>query len=562
MNINVQILPDDNHTLPSGQPDLVSGSVWENDRFVTGTELTSLFARASSLEDASRLCSRLTGRFRWIRIQGNSVWLAVDHLQSMPLFYTVDGNTVRISSTSGAIADSMDDSQPDPLLAAEYLVLGYITGDETLMRAIRQVEPGTLVEISGGGNGRPVHTRVHRYMDYAHDYSDESREQFSRELDDIVMQTMEKAIRYADGRPVILPLSGGYDSRLIALSLARLNYPEVHCISYGAKGSPEMNLSKKVAEELGFRWTGVQYTKEKWRDWFGSSERRAYYRKASREARIPNIQELAAFGELKENRMVPDHGVVMGGHLGDALVGGKGLYDSYTYREHPETNPETIIRHILHYHYYLWDWSPYRSGLEPWFRKRILDDLGDIEQYPDSPSACEMWNIRERQARFIVTVGRLYEFFGYDFWMPFCDQDYFRFWLTVPLRFRHDKSLYTSYIDGLSPMKAATHQPEKPVLALREAIRNTPFFNTARNLYQGWNRIRRKQHEYERHPMAWYGIMDPDDFKTLFTGRENINSFQSLELLRTLLENGYLSPDCILRKATGSLPRMERSDLS
>lgn len=560
--MNVQILPDIIDSLQHGQPDIASGAVWDENRFVTGTELTKLFAQASTVADASRLCSRLTGRFRWIRNQGDSVWLAVDHLQSMPLFYTVDGNTVRISSISGAVTDSLDKPQPDPLLAAEYLVLGYITGHETLMPHIRQAEPGTLVEFSGGGNGRPVRTTVHRYVNYVHAYRDESRERFSRELDEIVMQTMEKAVQYADGRPIILPLSGGYDSRLIALSLARLNYPEVHCISYGAKGSAEMNVSRKVAGELGFRWTGVHYTKEKWRDWFNSELRRAYYRKASREAGIPNIQELVAFGELKENRMVPEHGVVMGGQLGDALVGGKGIYDSYTYREHPETNPETIIRHILHYHYYLWDWSPYREDLEPWFRKRILDDLGDIERYPDSPSACEMWNIRERQSRFIVTVGRLYEFFGYDFWMPFCDQDYFRFWLTVPLRYRHDKNLYTSYVDGLSPIKTATHQPEKPVLALREAIRNTPLFGPARSLYQKWDRRRRKQREYQRHPMAWYGIMEPDDFKSLFTGRENINSFQTLELLRTLLENGYLSPDSILKNASGSFPGLESASRS
>ncbi|TVQ72335.1 MAG: asparagine synthase [Balneolaceae bacterium] len=562
MNMNVQILPAGRHSLPARQPDIVSGTVWHDDRFVTGSELTSLFARASTVADASRLCFGLTGRFRWIRIQMDTVWMAADHLQSMPLFYAVDGNNVRISTTPGAVAASMDDPQPDPLLAAEYLVLGYITGNETLMRHIRQVEPGTLVEISGGRNDQPVRTTVHRYMNYAHTYRDATREQFTRELDDVVTQTMEKAVRYADGRPVILPLSGGYDSRLIALSLARLNYPEVHCISYGTKGSAEMNLSRQVAGELGFRWTGVHYTKEKWRKWFHGAQRRAYYRKASREARIPNIQELAAFGELKENRLVPDHGVVMGGHLGDALVGGKGIYDSYTYRERPETNPETIIRHILHYHYYLWDWSPYRAALEPWFRKRILDDLGDIDRYPDSPSACEMWNIRERQARFIVTAGQLYDFFGYDFWMPFCDQDYLRFWLTVPLRYRHDKSLYTNYIDRLSPNRIATYQPGKSVLALREAIRNTPLFSPARSLYQKWDRHRKKQREYHRHPMAWYGIMEPDDFNALFTGRENINSFQSLELLRTLLENGYLSPDCILRSATGSLSGIEPADRS
>jgi asparagine synthase (glutamine-hydrolysing) len=550
--MNVRLLADKKQMQRHAQ-DVVSGVLWQGSHFVTGGEMAELFAGVSKIPEAQRLCSGLTGRFNWVRIHPDSVWLAVDHLQSMPLFYSVDGDTVHIGSTPGQIADTMEDAPLDPVIAAEYLVLGYVTGRQTLVRNIRQVEPGTLVEISRNPDGDGLSANVHAYMDYVHTYRDASREQFSRSLGDIVDQTMDRAIRYADGRPIILPLSGGYDSRLIALSLARMEYPDVHCISYGKQGSPEMQLSRQIAEELGFRWTGVHYTPDLWRKWFHSDERRRYYRDASREARIPNIQELVAFGELKAGGLMPGDGVVMSGHLGDALVGGKGLYDSYTYREHPETSAETILRHVLHYNYYLWDWSGHAGRLGPWFRQRILSDIGDPDKYPDSPSACEMWNIRERQARFIIPVARLYEFFGYDYWMPFCDQDYMRFWLTVPLAYRHDKGLYTSYIDGLSQLRASVHQPEKPVLKLREAIRSTPVFRPARALYQYWQKSRRLKHEYDRHPMAWYGILEQDEFKALFTGRENINSFQSLELLRTLMENGYLSPELILSRAAASL---------
>ncbi len=550
--MNVRLLLDEERMHPAAR-DVVSGVLWHGGHFSSGSEMAALFAGQSTVAEALQFCSGLTGRFQWIRIHPDSVWIAADHLQSMPLFYCVDGDTVYIGSTPGIIADATGNSAIDPVIAAEYLVLGYVTGRQTLVRDIRQVEPGTLVEIVSTPDGGGLSVNVHAYMDYVHKYRDASREQFSRDLGNIVDQTMERAIRYADGRPIILPLSGGYDSRLIALSLARLKYPDVHCISYGRKGSAEMQLSRQIAEELGFRWTGVHYTPDLWRRYFHSDDRRRYYRHASREARIPNIQELVAFGELKAGGLLPDEGVVMSGHLGDALVGGKGPYDSYTYREHPETNADTILRHVLHYNYYLWDWSGHARWLGPWFRQRILADIGEPEKYPDSPSACEMWNIRERQARFIIPVARLYDFYGYDYWMPFCDQDYMRFWLTVPLAYRHDKGLYTSYIDGLSSIRTSVHQPEKPVLRLREAIRSTPIFRPAQAIYQNWQKSRKLKHEYDRHPMAWYGFLDQDEFKALFTGRENINSFQSLELLRTLMENGYLSPGLILSRAAGSL---------
>jgi len=549
MKLNVQLLPKNRHELHSSPPDLVAGAIWNQNRFLSGQEMAGLFAETSTVSDATRLCSGLIGRFCWVRVLPDTVWLAVDHLQSLPLYYALDGDNVLVGTIPGKIADAMDNKQIDPLLAAEYLVLGYVTGKETLMENIREVEPGTLVEIRRSHDHDALHAKIHQYKEYVHTYQNASRDQLTHDLDDIVLQTMKRTVEYADGRPIILPLSGGYDSRLIALSLSRLHCTDVHCISYGTKNSAEMKLSHQIAEKLGFSWTGVTYTSDNWQRWFHSNKRRDYYRQASREARIPNIQEFVAFGELTGHGNIPSEGVVLGGHVGGVLVGDKGVYDNYTYRENPETRAETILQHIFHYHYYLWDWSEYNEQIGPWFRDRILNSIGDLRRYPDSPSACEMWNLRQRQPRFIVAATRVYEFFGLDYLLPFCDQDYMRFWQTVPLAFRHDKGLYTDYIERLAPFSTKTHQPEKPVLKLRATIRNTPIFRPAQSLYQKWNKRWKLKNEYSRHPLAWYGIMEPKVFHSLFTGRENINSFQSLELLRTLMENGYLMPDMILSQA-------------
>ena len=551
--MNIHIVLDDENRWLGHQPDRVSGSFLVDGRFVRESDVTGTFGSINRAEEAIGVLQELKGRFRWIRSQPGHVILAVDHLRSLPLFYAVQDNDVYISDLPDLILKSLSGPQIDWRLAAEYLIAGYVTGSDTLVREIRQAEPGTIVEIRDKKNGSGISIDTFRYVDYIHSYRGGSREQFTRDLDDMVVQTMERAVQYAGGRPVVLPLSGGYDSRLIALSLSRLNYSDVICYSYGREGSTEMKLSRRIAEELGFRWTNVIHTPEKWRDWFNRSERAAYYRAASRLSGIPNIQELVAVGEMKETGAIPAGSVIMGGHLGDALVGGRGQYDSYTYRDHPETKPETVLRHILHYHYHLWDWSGYQSQLESFFSERILQSLLPIDSYPDSPSACEAWNLQQRQSRFIIPVSRLYDFFGYDYWMPFCDQDYMRFWLSVPLQFRHDKNLYTQYIDRQSPFQIAARAPGKRILAMRERIRHTPLFRPAQFLYNSWMQRRKRKNEYRSHPMAWYGIMEEEAFEALYTGRENINSFQSLELLRTLLQNGYISPDEILQRSCKKL---------
>ncbi len=522
----------------------VSGNTFFSDK-----HLIDRSKDVTDLNSARALNETLNGFFSWIKIEPDRVLLSVDHHRSIPLFYAIRGNEVFISDWTNWVYRQVPETQPDDVMLAEFLVLGYITGTQTLSRDIHQLEPGTIVEISNSNGATGIKTSTVRYFDYIHSYRSGSREQFNRDLDDILVQTMDRAVQYASGRTIALPLSGGYDSRLIALMLNRLDYPDVICYSYGKKNCAEMKIGRQIAEQLGFRWIGITYTAEKWRKWFYRKERSDYYRAASQLAGIPNIQELVAIGELRETGAMPADSVIMGGHMGGALVGGRGQYDSYTYRERPEISTETVLRHIMHYHYSLWDWSGFQTKLEPFFRERILQSLLPIETYPDSPSACEAWNIQQRQSRFIMSVPRLYDFFGFDYWMPFCDQDYMNFWLSVPLRFRHDNNLYTNYIDQLSPFRIATHSPEKRILRIREIIRGTPLFRPTQAMYNRWDRRRKRKKEYRNHPMAWYGIMEKATFDSLYTGQENINSFQSLELLRTLLENGYLSPDEILQRS-------------
>lgn len=547
----------------------------------------------TSIDSGAELSKQLNGLFAWVKIETHSVLLSVDHHRSVPLYYAIQGDEIWISDYTEWIYQQIPEASLDDVMAAEYLILGYITGNRTLSREIMQVEAGTIIEIkddSGTTNVTSNTTdntslpkgshrekssniaernhpytklkiKTNRFFRFLHRYRDPGRRQFLHDFDDIVLQTMQRVIDYATGRPIVVPLSGGLDSRLIALTLSRLRYPDVRCYTFGQRGSKEASISKTIAGKLNFPWTQVIYTQEKWRNWFHSYQRRLYYRHGSRHARIPNLLEFGAQKELRKENIIPDDSVIVGGHHG-FLTSGKGEFDNYTYREHPEVNEDTIIPHILHYNYHLWDWSNYHNTLHPFFRQRILNTLDPLESYPDSPGACEAWFYYERQAKFVVQAARLYEFFGYDWWMPYCDMDYLRFWLEMPLIYRQDKSLYTNYISLISPFDIPEHAAKKKILSIRNKIKNTPIFSPVQKGYQHYLRRKRKKNEYKKHPMAWYGIMNKTDFNMRFTGRENLNSFQSLELLRIIFENGFLSIDDILGRAVSILEEEAMADHS
>ena len=58
------------------------------------------------------------------------------------------------------------------------------------------------------------------------------------------------------------------------------------------------------------------------------------------------------------------------------------------------------------------------------FRRRVVEGLGDYSRFSDGGQALEAWDSRERVSKYIVNSVRAYEFWGYDWWVPFWDAEF------------------------------------------------------------------------------------------------------------------------------------------
>ena len=90
-------------------------------------------------------------------------------------------------------------------------------------------------------------TEVLRYCYYKYVPSRSSKptdkEVLKEELERVTINIIDKVIRSANGRMIVVPLSGGYDSRVIASGLAHRGYRNVRCFSYGKKHNHESIIS-------------------------------------------------------------------------------------------------------------------------------------------------------------------------------------------------------------------------------------------------------------------------------------------------------------------------------
>jgi asparagine synthase (glutamine-hydrolysing) len=408
-----------------------------------GKDLNSYFSCRTDKDFIDKIASA-NGSFAIVIKNHNKLWIGVDRLRSIPLFYTLQNSILYISDSAYWIKDKLGLQELDKISEQEFLLTGYVTEKNTLFSDIKQVQAGEYLIVAQ--RNRNIITKINRYYRYLHkDFFNKSKEELLIKLDVISKNFTERLIKSANGRVIVIPLSGGYDSRYIAAMLKKFNYENVICFSYGKKGNWESEISKKVADKLGYEWHFIEYTKIKWKEWFDSKEMKEYLKYGNNLTSLAHLQDWLAVWELKKYNRIPNDSVFVPGHTGDFISGGH-IPGKYINRKKIEQNE--IIKDIFRKHYNLWNWSSKYNKLAPIFKKKIIsiseNFYGKLPE--EAANIFEYWEWQNRQAKFIVNSVRVYEIFGYEWRIPLWDSELMDFWSRVPLKYRIKKELYDDYL--------------------------------------------------------------------------------------------------------------------
>ena len=130
----------------------------------------------------------------------------------------------------------------------DFFLFGYLLGDNTFFRNIMQLNPGSILEISNGN------LKLSRYRDYEYAEIPETktREELISQLDILWQNAVQRRTKL--NRSIIIPLSGGLDSRaILAAALRCISKEDITTFTYGEKGSFDFEIGQIVAKESGVR---------------------------------------------------------------------------------------------------------------------------------------------------------------------------------------------------------------------------------------------------------------------------------------------------------------------
>ena len=249
----------------------------------------------------------------------------------------------------------------------------------------------------------------------------------------------------------MLPLSAGLDSRLVVSGLHRSGYRDVHLYSYGQTGNHEASIARLVADRLGYRWTFVPFTQTSVRACEASADWRHYLEVADSLASVPFKQDFQAVQALRRQGVVPRDAVFINGNSGDFVSGNHipAILHEPDERAPSASRKMRVLDALLTKHFSLW--RDLRTPANDDRIRQSIQAAWERDGVPDPPASgdhgvYEHTEFQERQAKFVISGQRVYEFFGHGWRLPLWDNEYLDFWEQVPLELKIRQSLYKDFL--------------------------------------------------------------------------------------------------------------------
>ena len=404
-------------------------------------------ARALSMatsEDAVEEIAALDGQFALVAQSPNRTLAATDRIGSIPLFFREDADGYMIDSEARRLATDLDPAAIDPEALLTLAMAGYTIGPRTLHRGLEVVSPGEAVLFQDGAGAR--RKRYYAYRPWTAEAVDSVT--LEQNLADVTGAVLEKLVAGLDGRPVMIPLSAGLDSRLIAAGLRHLGYRDVRCYSYGQRGNHEAAAGRRIASALGYDWRFVEHTPEQQRATFSSALCRDYVAFCDTLSAIPFQQDFHAVRTLRDSGYAPADAIFVNGQSGDYLSGNHipaSLCDPAPPRLDEASRWRRIVDALIAKHFSLWAHLKTPGNLAH-VAELLQADLVRIGNALGDP--CRDFGLFEasefdnRQSKYVIAGQRCYEFFGFEWRLPLWDRDYLDFWEQAPISAKCRQTLY------------------------------------------------------------------------------------------------------------------------
>ena len=170
-------------------------------------------------------------------------------------YYLRRPGALHVACEVKALATGLERIEVDPVGLASMLTFGYHIGDLTLLRNVKSLPNACQL----GYQASSDHLRIGRYWTYPYGETeplDGTESELAEALHGHLMTALKRRLRGVD--KVLLPISGGLDSRTLAGLLGKTGFSgEVIAYSYGQPSSNDVRYGRAIARRLGYQHIAI-----------------------------------------------------------------------------------------------------------------------------------------------------------------------------------------------------------------------------------------------------------------------------------------------------------------
>lgn len=176
-----------------------------------------------------------------------------NHLGNKPVYYFFDKtkSTLVVSSDLFDLVKSLRvlgiRANIDELGSYYMLTFGYMIGDTTLLENVKRIEPGTILTLKD----ESIKLNQYYFLDNEN-YLTDSEDKIIDNMYELFNDSIDKSFRKdaENGYKHISYLSGGLDSRMIAVGAKKLGYDDITTITFSENYSRDEQIARAIASDF------------------------------------------------------------------------------------------------------------------------------------------------------------------------------------------------------------------------------------------------------------------------------------------------------------------------
>ena len=376
----------------------------------------------------------LKGNFGII-IEFNKTIIAItDKINSRKIYYSEkDGYFIFTNIPKNLqLSCDIDNKNINKSALLEIAMSGYTIDNKTIFQNLKKLGPAEIFIVD-------KQVSKINYFKFKNDSKLNSLNYSSlkNKFNDIILNNIENIIKSNHSRELVLSISAGKDSRLLASAFAKLGYKNLKLLSYGNPKAYESRIARQIAEKLSYKFIQVPLTIKSQKNFFLSSIFKEFKNNTNTFSSITFLQDISPFYLAKRKRLIDKNSIIINGNGGDFLSGGHLIN---------QNNNELVNKDYLDKHYSLWKILRGEKN-DNYVIEQLSKQLSKYNyELSENYELSYILEFLNRQCNYVINMQHSYDFLDLEWRVPLWDDDLIKFWLSSDFKMKKNQYLYSKIL--------------------------------------------------------------------------------------------------------------------